>query len=100
MRRNILNSRPIAQRTCAGCRQVKGKREMVRLVRTGTGSVEIDRSGKKEGRGTYLCLEWGCWEKALKGRQLEHALKGNVSREELERLYLEGKELLKELASG
>lgn len=73
---------------------------MVRLVRTAEGSVEIDISGKKVGRGTYLCRDWACWEKALKGNQLEHVLKGKINRHDLERLDKEGKELLKELTSG
>jgi predicted RNA-binding protein YlxR (DUF448 family) len=73
---------------------------MVRLVRTPAGAVEIDSSGKKEGRGAYLCRDWPCWEKALKGNRLEHALKGNINRNDLERLYKEGKDLLKELTSG
>jgi hypothetical protein len=68
---------------------------MVRLVRTAGGSVEIDASGKKEGRGTYLCRDWTCWEKALKGNQLEHILKGKVRQSDLERLEKEGKDLLR-----
>jgi predicted RNA-binding protein YlxR (DUF448 family) len=100
MRRNISSARAVPQRTCAACRQVKDKREMVRLVRTPAGAVEIDSSGKKEGRGAYLCRDRACWTAALKGNHLEHALKGNVNRNDLERLYNEGKDLLKELTSG
>jgi len=73
---------------------------MVRLVRTPGGDVAIDTSGKMEGRGAYLCRDWACWEKALKGNQLEHALKGNINRNDIERLYKDGKDLLKELTSG
>ena len=73
---------------------------MVRLVRTPEGDVAIDTSGKMEGRGAYLCRVWACWEKALKGNQLEHALKGNINRNDIERLYKDGKDLLKELTSG
>ena len=100
MRRNINNARPAPQRTCAACRQVKDKREMVRLVRTPAGAVEIDGSGKKEGRGAYLCRDRACWEKALKGNFLVHALKCKVTRDDTERLYKEGNDLLKELTSG
>jgi predicted RNA-binding protein YlxR (DUF448 family) len=92
--------RRVPQRTCAACRQIKAKREMLRLVRTPGGGVEIDVSGKKEGRGTYLCRDRACWEKAQKGKQLEHALKGSINQEDLERLYKVGKDLLKELTSG
>jgi predicted RNA-binding protein YlxR (DUF448 family) len=73
---------------------------MLRLVRTPGGDVEIDISGKKEGRGTYLCRDQSCWEKVLKGKQLEHALKGSISRDNLEQLYNAGKDLLKESSSG
>ncbi|MFA5308584.1 MAG: YlxR family protein [Dehalococcoidales bacterium] len=100
MRRSISNARPVPQRTCAACRQVKDKRALVRLVRTPAGKVEIDATGKKEGRGAYLCRESACWEKALKGTCLEHALKGSVSRGDLEKLYKNGKDLLKELTIG
>jgi uncharacterized protein len=100
MKRNTSSAKAVPQRTCAACRQVKGKRELVRLVRTSAGTVEIDASGKKEGRGAYICRERACWEKALKGSQLEHSLKGKISRSDMERLYEEGKDLLKELTSG
>jgi hypothetical protein len=73
---------------------------MVRLVCTPGGNVEIDTSGKKEGRGAYLCRDWACWEKALKGKQLEHALKGKINQNELERLSKAGKDLLEESTSG
>jgi hypothetical protein len=73
---------------------------MLRLVRTPGGDVEIDTSGKKEGRGAYLCRDWACWEKALKGKQLEHALKGKINQNELERLSKAGKDLLEESTSG
>lgn len=62
--------------------------------------MEIDTSGKKEGRGAYLCRDWACWEKALKGKQLEHALKGKINQNELERLSKAGKDLLEESTSG
>jgi predicted RNA-binding protein YlxR (DUF448 family) len=73
---------------------------MIRLVRTSGGDVEIDASGKKEGRGAYLCPDKACWEKALKGKHLEHALRGSVTQADLERLFQSGKDLLKELISG
>lgn len=73
---------------------------MVRLFRTQEGKIEIDISGKKEGRGAYLCRDWACWETALKGKQLEHALKAKIDHENLERLSKDGRELLKELDIG
>jgi predicted RNA-binding protein YlxR (DUF448 family) len=59
------------------------------------GEIEIDTARKKEGRGAYLCPEPACWEKALKGNQLEHTLRGRLSRESRQRLAAYGEELLK-----
>ena len=73
---------------------------MVRLVRTRIGDIEIDTSGKKDGRGAYLCLDWKCWEKALKSKQLEYSLRGNLTQANREQLTKQGKELLKEMNSG
>ena len=84
------------QRTCVACRQVKAKRDLVRLVRRSQGEIEIDAAGKKEGRGAYICPTRECLEKALDGKQLEHVLKGRLTRENRERLLKNGKELLKE----
>src|SRR4030042_946730 len=92
--------RPIPQRSCVACRQTKTKREMVRLLRTSGGGIEIDISGKKDGRGAYLCKDLACWEKALKGKQLEHAFKTKIDQTNLERLGKDGKDLLKELNIG
>jgi predicted RNA-binding protein YlxR (DUF448 family) len=69
----------------------------VRLVRTPQGVVEIDTSGRKEGRGAYLCRDWTCWEKALKTNQLEHALKGKITQSDLAQLGNAGRAALKEL---
>ena len=80
------------------CRQVKAKRELVRLVRTGQGEVEIDTSGKKDGRGAYICPAPGCLEKALDGKQLERVFKSRLKPENRERLIKSGQELLKELS--
>lgn len=73
---------------------------MVRLVRIPGGKVEIDTTGKKEGRGTYLCRDLTCWEKIAKGKQLEHALKSEIDRGNLDELIKNGKDLLKEQAIG
>jgi predicted RNA-binding protein YlxR (DUF448 family) len=88
--------KPAPQRTCAVCREVKGKKEMLRLVRTPGGNIEIDATGKKEGRGAYICRDEACWDKLNKGKQLEHAFKSEINRKELEQLINNGKDLLKE----
>jgi len=64
----------IPQRTCVGCREVHSKRQLIRVVRTPEGRVEIDPTGKRAGRGAYVHERRSCWEQALRGR-LGHALK-------------------------
>jgi predicted RNA-binding protein YlxR (DUF448 family) len=93
-------SRPIAQRTCVACRLIKDKRELVRLVRTPEGNIEIDTNGKKAGRGAYLCPTRECWEAALKGSRLEHAFRGSLTRDSRELLSRYGKDLLKKEPSS
>ena len=65
----------IPQRTCVGCRAVLGKRQMVRVVRQADGHVRIDPTGKQPGRGAYLHAQQSCWQSALTGGRLAHALK-------------------------
>lgn len=76
----------IPQRTCVACRQVRSKQDLVRIVRTTTGEVRMDPSGKQSGRGAYLCRTRECWEQALAQRRLDHALKIQLSDEEQARL--------------
>ena len=81
-----MRTEHLPQRTCIACRQKKEKTALVRLVRTSDGSVEVDLSTRKPGRGAYLCRQKDCWELALKGNRLEHALRtklGNDDRQAL-----------------
>jgi len=55
----------VPQRTCVACRQVKSKRELIRVVRVLDGRVLVDETGKANGRGAYLCRDRACWEKAV-----------------------------------
>lgn len=68
-------ARHVPQRTCIACRQTDAKRQLVRLVRAPDGSVTIDLSGKKSGRGAYLCDQVSCWQAGLKRGVLQRALK-------------------------
>jgi predicted RNA-binding protein YlxR (DUF448 family) len=72
----------VPQRTCVVCRTVHDKRELVRLVRTPEGQLVVDKTGKQNGRGAYLCRQRSCWEAALKGRQLGKALKMELGERE------------------
>ncbi len=92
--------RHVPQRTCLACREVKAKRELVRLVRAADGSIEIDATGKKAGRGVYLCRVEGCWEAGLNRNRLEHALRNGVTLENREQLLGQARELLRGAVSG
>ena len=63
--------RHVPERTCIACRQQRPKRELLRVVRTPQGRVELDPTGKKSGRGAYLCARRSCWELALRKGLLE-----------------------------
>jgi hypothetical protein len=65
----------IPQRTCIGCREVQGKRQLVRVVRQADGQVRLDATGKAPGRGTYVHDKLACWQLALSGGRLAYALK-------------------------
>ena len=84
----------IPQRTCVACRKARPKRELVRLVRVSDGSVEVDTTGKKAGRGAYLCGVPKCWEVGLKGDRLENVLRTKLTQENREQLIRNGAGLL------
>lgn len=67
-------TRKIPQRMCVGCREMKNKRELIRIVRTPDGNVEVDLTGKKSGRGAYICSNVECFNQAVKGKRLQKAL--------------------------
>jgi predicted RNA-binding protein YlxR (DUF448 family) len=74
--------RHVPQRTCAACRAVRPKRELLRVVRTPQGHVELDATGKKAGRGTYLCARRECWDAGLRKGRLEHEFALTLSPED------------------
>ena len=78
--------RHVPERTCIACHEVKPKRELVRLVYSSEGVVEVDASGRKPGRGAYLCQSPECWHKGVNKGKLEHALRGKISAENRARL--------------
>jgi len=79
MPKNNARPRRLPQRTCVGCGTVTSKREIVRVVRTPEGRVVPDPTGKKPGRGAYLCAKEECWEAGLRKGRLERSLKVTVS---------------------
>jgi uncharacterized protein len=74
-----MRRKHVPKRTCVACRDIDSKRELVRIVRKPEGGVVVDPTSKLAGRGAYLCKSRACWTKAIKGRQLEHALKTAIS---------------------
>ena len=79
-------ARHIPDRTCIGCRYAKDKRELIRLVRTPQGEVEVDPTGKRPGRGAYLCPRLECWQKGLKGGGIERRLRAKLTADERQRM--------------
>lgn len=89
MKRRSISShsvKHIPQRTCVACRKVKAKEELIRLVRISDGSVEVDTSGKKAGRGAYLCQTRECWETGVKSGRIEHTLRTTLAPDNREQL--------------
>lgn len=76
-------------RQCAGCGEKKDKREMLRILRTTEGEVVFDQTGKKNGRGAYLCRNPECLRKAMKSKGLERSLKTVIPKELLESMEKE-----------
>lgn len=77
---------------CVACQQMKNKKELVRVVLAPTGEINIDRTGKKSGRGSYLCLSKECALKAQKNKNLDKVLKTTVVPE----IYIQLLEIIEE----
>lgn len=71
----------IPMRQCVGCREMKAKKELIRVVRSPEGAVSLDFKGKAPGRGAYLCPDPACLAKARKSRALERAFSGPLPEE-------------------
>ena len=82
-------TKKIPQRKCVGCQEMKGKKEMLRILRTENGEIVLDTTGRKNGRGAYLCYSRECFEKVVKSRGLERALKVAVTSDSYEELKKE-----------
>ena len=77
-----MRPRHVPARTCVGCRQEQPKRELVRIVRDLAGRVAVDPTGKRPGRGAYLCPEPDCWTAALRRGALAGALRVTLATED------------------
>ena len=76
----------IVNRTCIGCNTVKDKRELIRIVKDKEGNISIDRTGKANGRGAYLCDNIECFEKMIKAKRLERDFEMKIEDEIYEKL--------------
>ena len=66
-----MRQKKIPRRMCSGCGEMKPKKELIRIVKSAEGDISLDFTGKKNGRGAYICRSCECFEKARKARRLE-----------------------------
>lgn len=85
-------AKKIPMRQCVGCGEMKNKREMMRVLKTAEGSMILDTSGRKNGRGAYLCMSKDCLAKARKNKGLERSFKMSIPDELYESLEKEFEE--------
>lgn len=71
----------LPKRTCIGCNEVKLKKELIRIVKNKEGEIFIDKTGKANGRGAYICDDVQCLEKAIKTKRLERSFETQISNE-------------------
>lgn len=81
-----MRQRKVPLRMCVGCQEMKSKKELIRIVRTPQLEILVDGSGKKSGRGVYICPNKDCLNKALKANRLEKGLQHPISEEVIQRL--------------
>lgn len=79
----------IPQRQCIGCGEMKSKREMIRVIKTNEEQIFMDATGKKNGRGAYICPNLSCLNKAIKNKGLERSFKMPIPSEVYEQLKKE-----------
>lgn len=84
-----LKPRKIPQRQCVGCRTMRDKKELIRVVKSPEGDIALDATGKKSGRGAYVCPNGECLKKARKSRALERAFDTAIPPEVYEALEKE-----------
>ena len=84
-----MQHKKIPQRQCMGCRERKEKRELIRVVRSPEGAVNLDFRGKAPGRGAYICPDMACLKKAIRSKALERSLETAIPDEIYARLEQE-----------
>ena len=79
-------NKKIPMRQCVGCGEMKNKKEMLRVIKTSEEEILLDTTGKKNGRGAYICPNGECLKKAIKSKGLERSLKTAIPQEVIENL--------------
>ena len=75
----MMKTKKIPMRMCLGCGEMKPKRELIRVVKSKEGDISLDLTGKKSGRGAYICKSVECFEKSRKARKFERSLSCMIS---------------------
>nr|WP_138310098.1 YlxR family protein [Clostridium sp. 1001271st1 H5] len=88
-----MSMKKVPLRQCIGCQEMKSKKEMIRVIKTAEDEIMLDATGRKNGRGAYLCPSMECLKKAVKGKRLERSFKMAIPKEVYETLEKEMEEL-------
>ena len=88
-----MSMKKVPLRQCIGCQEMKSKKEMIRVIKTAEDEIMLDATGRKNGRGAYLCPSKECLKKAVKGKGLERSFKMAIPKEVYETLEKEMEEL-------
>lgn len=86
---SMTTNKKVPLRKCVGCGEMKSKKEMMRVLKTTEGEFVLDATGKKNGRGAYLCFSKECLEKAVKSKGLERSFQQSIPKEVFEKLEKE-----------
>lgn len=88
-----MSTKKIPLRQCTGCGEMKSKKEMIRVLKTSEDEIVLDATGRKNGRGAYLCPSMDCFKKAVKNKGLERSFKTAIPKEVYETLEKEMEQL-------
>ena len=88
-----MRNKKVPLRQCIGCGEMKNKKEMIRVLKTAEGEITLDATGRKNGRGAYVCPSVECMKKAIKGKGLESSFKMAIPKEIYETLEKEMEQL-------
>ena len=84
-----MQNKKVPMRQCVGCGEMKGKKDLIRILKTQEGEILVDATGRKNGRGAYICPDIECFQKARKSKGLERSFKMAISLEIYENLEKE-----------